>query len=225
MRIHNLYKRIFVFLTLFLLIISTSCAALEYPCTGIANASSVRVRKKSSTSGAQVTTLKKGESVTVLEETVKNNGDIWYKIETQKGKTGYILSDYLSIPETDRITAAENAENAVQMQLTISAHCSDYNSVGKKWTQYYEWNGMQAQDGTMTAYVAPDVELSVYARIREQDSAPDTNTEKTLYTPTAEEALNGFEVTQKIAVTENGGKYKGNTAYWTITFTFAPISE
>ena len=199
--------------------------AIEYPCEGVANASSVRVRKSSSTSGAQVVTLEKGEYVTIYEEIVKNNGDIWYRIETQKGKKGYVLSDYLSVPETERIEAAENSPDRVWMNLNITASCSNYNSVGQKWTQYYEWNGLHAKDGKMEGYVAPEIELSVYARVKEQDSKPDTSTEKTLYIPSAEDMMEGFSIVQEVRVTENSGRYAGNTAVWTITYHFTPAAE
>lgn len=210
-------------LAFLLIIFCLPAHAHEYPCEGIANASNVRVRKKASSSGSQILTLKKGEIVQVTEETVKQNGDIWYKIETAKGKTGYVLGDYLSIPETALIEAAESSEQAVMMKLTVKARCSDYNSVGKNWTQYYEWNGIQAQDGKAEAWVAPDVELIVYSRVREQDQKPDTTMETTSYTPTAEDVENGFTITQEIKVTENNGKYKDHSAYWTVTFTFETI--
>ena len=210
------------------LLLGTACFsafALEYPCEGVANASSVRVRKKASTSGAQLTTLKKGEVVTVLEETIKENGDVRYKIETAKGKTGYVLSDYLSVPEKELIEAAEKSSKGVKMQLKITASCKDYNSVGKNWTHYYEWNGIKVEDGKMEAFVAPGVDLAVYARVREQDQKPETTTEKTYYTPTAEEVKKGFTVTQKIKVTENAGRFSGNSATWTSTYTFSPVKK
>lgn len=220
-----MFKRFIAFIMALMMIGCTAALAAEYPCEGIANASSVRVRKKAASSGAQVTTLKKGETVQVLGETVKNNGDIWYQVETEKGKKGYVLGDYLSIPETALIEAAESSENAVMMKLTVKAHCSDYNSVGNNWTQYYEWNGIQAQDGKAEGYVAPDVELIVYTRVREQDQKPDTTMETTSYIPTAEDMENGFVITQKIKVTENNGKFKDHSAYWTVTFTFEPIEK
>ena len=214
------------FLTVLLLMTACfSAFSIEYPCEGAANAASVRVRKKASTSGDQLTTLKKGETVTVLEEIIKENGDVWYKIETAKGKTGYVLSDYLSVPEKELIEAAEKNAKGVKMQLKITASCKDYNSVGKNWTHYYEWNGIKVEDEKMEAFVAPEVELAVYARVREQDSKPETTTEKTYYSPTEEDTKNGFTITQKIKVTENAGKYSGNSATWTITYTFTPVKK
>jgi len=218
-----MFKRFTAFVMVLIMIGCAVALATEYPCEGVANASSVRVRKKAASSGKQVTTLKKGETVQVLGETVKTNGDIWYQVETENGKKGYVLGDYLSIPETALIEAAENSEDAIKMKMTVKASCKDYNSVGKNWTQYHEWNGIKIEDGSMEVILAPEIEFTVYSRIREQDSKPDTSTDKVSYLPTAEEIENGFTVTQKIEVTENGGKYKNNIAYWTVTFTFEPM--
>ena len=208
-------------LLLLLNIVSTAMAA-TYPCEGVANTLSVRMRKTASTKAKQVATLEKGESVTVLGEEIKKNGDVWYQVETAKGKTGYVLSDYLSIPETELIQAAQSNPDAILMCLKASASCRDTNSVGKKWTHYYEWNGVTLVKEKAESFVAPEVELTLYARIREQDSKPDTAMEKVTYLPTAEDIANGFVVTQTLRVTENSGRYKGNVAVWTVEYTFTP---
>ena len=212
-----------VLLTLLLMLSTVSiAAAVTYPCEGIANTLSVRVRKTASTQAKQVAALDKGESVTVLGEEIKKNGDVWYQVETSKGKIGYVLSDYLSIPETELIHAAQESPDAALMHLKVKASCQDANGVGSKWTQYYEWNGVAVVKGEAESFAAPEVELTLYARIREQDSKPDTAMEKVTYLPTAEDIANGFEVTQTLRVTENGGRYKGNVAVWTVTFMFTP---
>ena len=207
---------------LLMLSIMSIAAAVTYPCEGIANTLSVRMCETASTQAKQVAALDKGESVTVLGEEIKKNGDVWYQVETAEGKTGYVLSDYLSIPEAERIQAALESPDAALMHLKVKASCQDANSVGSKWTQYYEWNGVAVVKGEAESFAAPEVELTLYARIREQDSKPDTAMEKVTYLPTAEDIANGFEVTQTLRVTENGGRYKGNVAVWTVTFMFTP---
>lgn len=211
-------------LMLLLLGVATTALAAAYPCEGVANTLSVRVRKKATTQAKQIATLDKGEAVTVLGEEVTKNGDVWYQVETAKGKTGYVLSDYLSIPETENILAAQQSPDGVLMQLKVRAACGDSNGVGKKWTRYYEWNGVTLQDGELEGHVAPGVELSVYARVREQDSKPDTATEKMTYTPTAEDVAAGFTLTQTLRVTENSGRYKGHVAVWTVEYVFTPVA-
>lgn len=209
-----------------LLLLSTAATALAatYPCEGVANTLSVRMRKKTSTQSKQVGTLEKGETVMVLGEETKKNGDVWYQVETAGGKAGYVLSDYLSIPETELIQAAQDSPDAARMYLRVRASCRNTNSVGKKWTHYYEWNGVSLPTGEAEGFVAPDVALTLYARVREQDSKPDTTMEKLTYLPTAEDVANGFVVTQTLRVTENSGRFKGNVAVWTVEYTFTPAA-
>lgn len=213
-------KRV-ILIILVLVLFVTGAMALELPCTGTANSKGVNVRQKASSSAKKIAQLDKGTVVTVLEE-IEKGGDIWYKIETPKGKTGYILSDYLSVPDTERIQAAQESEFAATMKITVKASCADYNGVGKNWTQYYEINGIQVEDETAEHVLAPDQSFSVYTRIREQDSSPDTGTDTVIYTPTAIEIEEGFTITQTIRVTENKGKNKGNAAVWKVSFEFAP---
>lgn len=217
-------KRLMASLLAVLLLLSAvpMAAAVTYPCEGVANAVNVRVRKKSSTQANQIGTLDKDETVTVLGDEVKKNGDIWYYVETSGGRKGYVLSDYLSVPETELIQAAQDSPDAALMHLTVKASCRNTNHVGENWTHYYEWNGVTVVDGEMDVFVAPEVELTLYARIRERDGKPDTGTEKLTYLPTMEDAVSGFVVTQTVRVEENSGKYSGKAAVWTVEYIFTP---
>ena len=71
-------------------------------------------------------------------------------------------------------------------------------------------------------FVAPEADIQVYARIREQDKKPDTGTELSIYTPTQDDVINGFTIEQSIRITENSGKHKGNSANWTVQYVFEP---
>ena len=212
---------------LILLISFTSALAVELPATGTANTKSVRLRGKAGPTGKQIATLEKGESVNVLEEITLKSGAVWYKVETAKGKTGYVLSEYLSIPETQLIDEAKESEQAKEMTLKITATCKNINGVGKNWSHYYEWNGLTVKDGKMVVTIAPGVDMVLYARIREQDSKPDTGSEKTTYTVTEKDIKNkkGFTVTQSVTVTENGGRNRGKSAVWTVKYTFTPAKK
>ena len=94
-----------------------------------------------------------------------------------------------------------------------------YNNVGKAWTFYYELNGEKIDKAGSTADFIPGKEYTFYARIKEQDGKPDTGTNTVKYTPTESDLLNGFIVQQKVKVSENGGKYRGHSVTWTITWT------
>ena len=58
--------------------------------------SSVRIRSEATTSSSVVTTLRKGTTVTVMQENVANaNGYTWDKIVTSEGLEGYVANQYL----------------------------------------------------------------------------------------------------------------------------------
>lgn len=59
--------------------------------------SSVRIRSSATTQGTIVTTLKKGATVTIMQESVAEaNGYTWDKIVTSDGLEGYIANKYLN---------------------------------------------------------------------------------------------------------------------------------
>lgn len=59
--------------------------------------SSVRIRSGATTNGSTVTTLKKGATVTVIQENVAQaNGYTWDKIVTSDGLEGYVANKYLN---------------------------------------------------------------------------------------------------------------------------------
>lgn len=214
-------RKCLMFIVLFA-ILSSLAIAMEFPAEGIINSKDVRVRKKASTGSAAIASLELGTRVTVLEEYVTSKEQLWYIVETPKGKTGYVLADYISVADTEKIEAAENSPSRVKMKVKIVARCSDYNNVGKNWTQFFEINGIPIKDNQYEMYVAPGVDIQVYARIREQDKKPDTGTELSIYTPTQENVINGFTIQQSIQITENSGKHKGNSANWTVQYVFEP---
>ena len=98
-------KKTLIALVLTLMIGLLNCAAMAetYPCEGVPNTLSVRVRKKATTSSVQVTTLGRGEVVMITEAVTKRYGDVWYRVETSKGRKGYVLSDHLSVSEKNAL--------------------------------------------------------------------------------------------------------------------------
>ncbi len=60
----------------------------------------VNVRSGAGTSKGVVTVVYQNEKVTVTGQTKDSSGNIWYKIKTASGKTGYIRSDLLKAATT-----------------------------------------------------------------------------------------------------------------------------
>lgn len=107
------------------------------------------------------------------------------------------------------------------MNVTASATCSDYNSVGEDWTQAFTVNGKKLTKTSEIELSAGDT-VTVAARITETDSSPDEGDGSKSYTVTKADLEQGFTISFTVNVQENKGRYKGNTAKWSVKFTFKP---
>ncbi|MDD3921061.1 MAG: peptidoglycan-binding protein [Eubacteriales bacterium] len=107
------------------------------------------------------------------------------------------------------------------MTVTISSSCSGYNHVGNSWSKYYSLNDQSASSGSKVEIVLGQ-SLAIYTKITESDSSPDVGSAKEDVEITQDYFDNGFTITQKVTVKENKGRYSGNKAIWTVTYTFAP---
>lgn len=68
--------------------------------TGVITGSVVNVRASASTTSGIVTTVEKGEKVSVY-----SRSDGWYKIKTSNGSVGWVSSEYLTLSSASRGTA------------------------------------------------------------------------------------------------------------------------
>ncbi len=109
----------------------------------------------------------------------------------------------------------------IRMTVTLSSVCSGYNHVGENWSRYYSINGKSISSGDTLDIVLGE-SLSIYTKITEKDTSPDVGSAQEDVEITQEYFDDGFTVTQKVSVKENKGRYSGNKAYWTVTYTFAP---
>ncbi|MBR5949242.1 MAG: hypothetical protein IKZ82_11460 [Clostridia bacterium] len=109
------------------------------------------------------------------------------------------------------------------MKFNVSHKRTDGNgtTVGSNWVYYYEVNGKEIKNGATCSISAWDV-ITVYAKYTEEDSNPDVDQDTIQHVVTESEIANGFTLNMKLSVKENGGRYKGRTADFDITFTFKP---
>ena len=115
--------------------------------------------------------------------------------------------------------ASTSSGKATEMQVSIDAKCSDYNHIGENWQQVYYLNGKRLTDGKSVSLKAGD-EITVSAKISEEDSNPDVGENSKTYTVTKDDLNKSFNITFNVQVEENGGRYKGNKATWRVTFSF-----
>ena len=64
--------------------------------TGKVTSDNVKVRESASTTAKQVSSLKNGDTVDIVDESKDASGYVWYKIYVNKNEFGYVRSDLVS---------------------------------------------------------------------------------------------------------------------------------
>lgn len=118
---------------------------------------------------------------------------------------------------------AESFELAVDgtkrlMSLQVTHSREDDNNIGDEWSYNFQVNGESA--GREYIISAGD-KLSFYAEITESDDNPDVGKASKTYTVKEEDLINGFIIAMDLYVKENGGKNRGKSAHFTVTYHFA----
>lgn len=108
-------------------------------------------------------------------------------------------------------------------KVDISRQRTDNNEtqIGSKWTYYYELNEKELKNGSACSISAWDT-ITLYAKHAENDGNPDIGEKTITYIVTESDIANGFTVEMKFSVTENGGRYRGLSADFTVKFKFTP---
>ncbi len=64
--------------------------------TGTVSTDNVKVRSSASTTASQVSSLKNGDKVDIVDEATDASGYVWYKIRVNKSEYGYVRSDLVA---------------------------------------------------------------------------------------------------------------------------------
>ncbi|WP_379154835.1 hypothetical protein [Paenibacillus sp. sgz5001063] len=121
----------------------------------------------------------------------------------------------MAVPVQSTSAASKNIKVKVTL---VSAKLTDNNHVGNEWYTKASINDKEIQEGSSVVLdlkSTESVQLKAYAE--EQDKIPDSATatasiKASAITKTISKAI-------KVTVVENRGRYSGNTATWTFTFT------
>ena len=124
-RLLSLGLSVMVSATLF---ITSSVQALAYTeTTGTVSTDNVKVRSSASTTASQVSSLKNGDKVDIVDESTDASGYVWYKIRVNKSEFGYVRSDLVSkaggssaAPATTT-PAANNTATAALPETAVTA--------------------------------------------------------------------------------------------------------
>ena len=112
--------------------------------------------------------------------------------------------------------------DATKRLMNVRARSDRLNgdvNIGEDWSKRYLLNG-EPTHGSVGLAVGET--LTFEAEIIESDDDPDIGSASTEYTVTEEDLVNGFEISFDVTVTENGGRNSGQSALFTVTYTFTP---
>ena len=193
-----------------------SASALIYPTRGIINTKDVRLRESAGTRSASLAKLKLDTLLEITGEDTDTAGALWYAVITPKGAKGYVMAEYVSAEDRERMDEARASASAAVMLVRVSAHCGAYHGLGKTWTRFHEINGRKLENGPTPIVLAPDVPFTLYTRQKSKTKASGEDSET--LSPSAEDLAGGFTVSREI--TASTAKKE---AVWEITFTFTPV--
>ncbi len=87
--------------------------------TGKVTSDNVKVRESASTTARQVSSLKNGDSVDIVDEATDASGYVWYKIYVNKSEFGYVRSDLVSKSGASSSTTTTEVKTATQSTASL----------------------------------------------------------------------------------------------------------
>lgn len=120
-------------------------------------------------------------------------------------------------------TVSAAATDVVKIKVTlVSAELTDNNHVGNEWATSFTVNDSGLEEGKSVEVKLKKTEkLTLNAYAEEQDKIPDTGSAD--YSIKAGEIKKTLKKSLTVTVTENRGRYSGNTATWTFSFTIEKV--
>ena len=109
-----------------------------------------------------------------------------------------------------------------KFRITWSASLAKNDHVGNSWSKTFRVNGQDFRSGS-TIVLNPGSSFTVYFFVKEDDKYPDTGSYSATIQYSDNLCRNGYTITTTVAVRENGGRYAGHYAYWTLKITITPI--
>ena len=121
-----------------------------------------------------------------------------------------------AVPVRSNITPVTEEKRLMDLCVTYSRE--DDINIGYEWSYTTEING---EPTGSEIQVAAGETLNFYARFTELDDIPDVGEATKSYTVTENDLTEGFTVSMDVSVTENGGRNKGESAHFVVTFAFS----
>lgn len=127
---------------------------------------------------------------------------------------------------TEQMDTSQNQMLDSDCDYIITANFNmEYNNhVGSDWlcSAKVGKSGIAPGGTQITVYEGQEVDLSARC-VENDDGAPDVGESSCYIVIEKGDIGQSFSVTDEVIVTENGGRYKGNTAKFTVTYYFDPV--
>ena len=95
--------------------VSAGLSAYAYTeTTGTVSQDNVKVRSSASTTASQVSSLREGDTIDIVDEATDASGYVWYKIRVNKSEYGYVRSDLVSKAGGSSSSSSSTTSNASQ---------------------------------------------------------------------------------------------------------------
>ena len=150
--------------------------------------------------------------------TIEIAKDVYSEYNQSDYKTVAIIFSDPALEEEEVIPAT--AGKSKTMNVSVTASCSNYNSVGNEWSKEFYVNGSLVKSGSQVSLIVGD-KVTVKAVITEEDKSPDIGTNSETHTVTQADLDKGFSLSFSVDVQENKGRYSGRIATWSVTFRFS----
>ncbi len=115
--------------------------------TGTVTSDNVKVRSSASTTASQVSSLKNGDSVDIVDEAKDASGYVWYKIFVNKNEYGYVRSDLVKKAGGSSSTSTSTSTESKPASLPETSVTSTEQRVGTVTSE-----SVNVRQGAGTAY-------------------------------------------------------------------------
>ena len=105
------------------------------------------------------------------------------------------------------------------MNIYATHHRENDVNIGDEWSYEYQING---ENISKQRSITVGETITFTTKITESDDTPDVGAGTAYHKVTEDDLTNGFEVSFDVYVTENGGKNRGKSAHFIVTYKVSP---
>mgnify|MGYP004515776535 FL=1 len=134
-----------------------------------------------------------------------------------------VIAPSLDTDTSTPATSVEDRSGPCTYKVTADFEEEWNNSVGHDWKFYATVNGKTISNSGVEITCDVGDRVDLYTQCVEQDTYPDIGEDNSYIIIEKDDLWNPFTVYCDVTVTEDRGRYAGNTAEIAVTFTFEPV--